>query len=124
MFERLTVFARGAEPLAGNEATVAGQRLSPSGGCSHRSTSPRQGHRICSLWGKSEELALDHRFIQPHSSISSNTVPNGSMNATYLPRGPVFGAECRNFTPFAVRSKIAASSEETVKAADAPGCSE
>jgi hypothetical protein len=38
--DRLTVSARGAEPLAGNEAAVAGQRLSPSGECFHRSTSP------------------------------------------------------------------------------------
>jgi hypothetical protein len=36
--------------LAGNKEAVAGQRLRPSGECSHRSTPPRHGHSICSRW--------------------------------------------------------------------------
>jgi hypothetical protein len=44
--DRLTVFAREAEPLAGNEAAVASQRLSLSGEFSHRSTPPRRRHPI------------------------------------------------------------------------------
>src|ERR1700678_3348805 len=45
--DRLTVSARGAEPLAGNEAAVASQRLSPSGGYSHRHiTVPRYYRRV------------------------------------------------------------------------------
>src|ERR1700678_802404 len=82
IFERLTVFARGAEPLAGNEEAVAGQRLSPSGECSHRSTPPRRRHSICyrrmvmyitapmlrlSWQQESHPLVVQHHAVAPHA---------------------------------------------------------
>ena len=67
----MTVFARGAEPLAGNKEAVAGQWLSPSGEFSHRSTPSRQRHSICSLqtvmyitvWSLADHVCFAERAV-------------------------------------------------------------